>query len=136
MECKFNKKEILQILVYLIGVGLFVWQSYSTFKTFSSFRTTVASSKESYGSLPPPTIVICQRNNQFWLNDEMNLSIILDNTNSSIDGKTLNLHVGTNVYEEENENWIFVGDFNNPWIGLCYGIILSPNITMNIRSSY
>ena len=62
MDCKYNKKKFLWTVVYLFGVGLFVWQSQSTFATFFSFRTTLAISKETSESLPPPTIVLCQQN--------------------------------------------------------------------------
>ena len=140
MGCKFNKKEVLQNLVYLIGVGLFVWQSYSTFKTFSSFRTIVASSKKSYSDLTPPTIVICQRNNndnRLQLNDKMNMSILIYSDTSDL-YVILNLTVGNNAYEEGippgNQNSIIVKEFNSPWLGLCYTIITPESLPMNIAS--
>ena len=143
MECNFNKKKILQILVYLIGVGLFVCLSYSTFETFSSFRTTVVSSKKSYNNLPPPTIVICQRNNDntLQLNDKMNMSLYIYSDTSElhvIANVILNLTVGNNTYEEGippgNQTFVIVKEFNSPWLGLCYAVIIPDSLPMNIAS--
>ena len=64
--------------IFLIGFGILVWQSQSTFATFFSYRTTVAISKETNEDLAPPTIVLCQEhkwNNGFapW-NNGINMS--------------------------------------------------------------
>ena len=144
MECNFNKKKFLQILVYLIGVSLFVCQSYSTFETFSSFRTTVASSKKSYDNFPPPIIVVCQRNNndnRLQLNDKMNMSILIYSDTSElhvIANVILNQTVGNNTYEEGippgNQNFVIVEEFNSLWFGLCYAIITPESLPMNIAS--
>ena len=143
MECNFNKKKILQILVYLIGVGLFVCLSYSTFETFSSFRTTVVSSKKSCNNFPPPTIVICQRSNdnRLQLNDKMNMSLYIYSDTSElhvIANVILNLTVGNNTYEEGippgNQTFVIVKEFNSPWLGLCYAVIIPESLPMNIAS--
>ena len=113
-------------MVYLIAIFIFICQSYSTFETFSSFRTTVASSKKSYDNFPPPTIVICQRNNndnRLQLNDKMNMSILIYSDTSDL-FVILNLTVGNNAYEEGippgNQNFIIVKEFNSLWFGLSH----------------
>ena len=55
-----------------------VLQSWSTMDTFISFRTTVAISKETSNSLPPPTIVLCQEhkwNNGHFGMDENKINV-------------------------------------------------------------
>ena len=54
------------MFVFLIGVLVMVWQSWSTMDTFISFRITDAISKETAKTLPPPSVVICQEHN--WMN--------------------------------------------------------------------
>ena len=61
-KLNFNLKKFIQMWIFLIGVGILVWQCKSTVVTFFSFRTTVAISKETSETLPPPTIVLCQEN--------------------------------------------------------------------------
>ena len=61
-KLNFNLKKFIRMGIFLIGVGILVWQCKSTVVTFFSFRTTVAISKETSESLPPPTIVLCQEN--------------------------------------------------------------------------
>ena len=164
MECQgkisFNIKQFIQIWIFLIGVGLLVWQLNSTIATFFAFRTTVAISKEAAENLPPPTIVLCQdhkwnngfalANNKFngfnvsdkdWifkqfyrLNDKMNISIA-----------DVELIIGKNSFSLDEFNqqvyggsslMFMVKELFNPWSGLCYGIIPDPSTTPMKQSSY
>ena len=59
-KSNFNLKNFIRIWIFLIGVGILVWQSQSTFATFFSFKTTVAISQQTYDSLSIPTFGLCQ----------------------------------------------------------------------------
>ena len=98
MKCNFTIKQFIEMLVFLIVVVIMVWQSKNTFETFIAGRTTFARSTEASDSVPPPTIVMCQKHrwkngaikepvatfnisdkvwffNQFnWLNDKLNIT--------------------------------------------------------------
>ena len=65
-KCNFNTKQKIWMLVFLIGVVFMILQSWSTIDTFISFRTTLAVSKETSNTLPPPTVVLCQEHK--WRN--------------------------------------------------------------------
>ena len=152
----FNLKLVIQMGIFLIGVGILVWQSQSTFATFFSFRTTVAISTETSLSLPPPTIVLCQEhkwNNgmndeypvnmsdkdwvfkQFYqLNKEMNISIFdidltVGNNSLSIDGIWEGALGGPDII-------FMVKEFLNPWKGLCYAIIPDPKTHMKLENYF
>ena len=154
----FNTKQIIWILVFLIGIVFMVWQSWSTIDTFISFRTTLATSKETTKTLPPPTVVICQEHNwmnghfeylskydnvvnvsdkdwvlkQFFrLNDKMNLSIIIDYY------LYLELTLGDNYFNiNDMESKAIVKEVLNPWNGLCYAIIIPQSNATQMDKDY
>ena len=130
-----------------------VWQSWSTIDTFISFRTTIAISKETSKTLPPPTVVICQEHNwmnghydfqdvvnvsdkdwvlkQFFrLNDKMNISTVWP--------FEIELMIGNNsVYYNGLETKFMVKEILNPWNGLCYAIIFpQSNLTAMNKNDY
>ena len=161
MECqgksKFNLKQFMKMWIFLIGFGILVWQSQSTFATFFSYRTTVAISKETNKNLPPPTIVLCQehkwingfvpwKNNvnmsdkdwvfkQFYrLNEKMNINIfgeelMIGNNSFSLNEYGQSSFGGSDMI-------LMVKELLNPWTGLCYAIIPDPSTTPMKQTSY
>ena len=149
MECckskfTFNKKEFIQMCVFLIAVGILICQTWSTFKTFIAFKTTVAISKET--SKITPTIVVCQEHNwnngfngfQDYISDKVNISdedwisnqFFLLNGKMNISFDETNLIVGNDTL-----NLIEVKELLNPWVGLCYAIIPDQSIpTLKLNS--
>ena len=129
-----------------------IWQSWSTIDTFISFRTTLAISKETSKSLPPPTLVVCQehkwRNGHFeflfkgeyktnvsdedWvlkqffrLNDKMYIQFNLIPVHHKFT-------IGDNYFSinDKESMTLIVKEVLNPWNGLCYAIIIpQSNIT-------
>ena len=132
-----------------------VLQSWSTMDTFISFRTTVAISKETSNSLPPPTIVLCQEhkwNNGhfgvgedkanfydkdwvlkqfFQLNDKMNITF------TDYDSYNLELTIGNNTVSINGlESNFIVKELLNPWNGLCYAIIPDSSMAPMKKSTF
>ena len=150
----FNTKKIIWMFAFLIGVVFMVLQSWSTIKTFISFQTTLAISKETSTTLPPPTVVLCQeqkwRNGHFgflnkdednisdkdWvlkqfyrLNDKMNISILWP--------FEIELTIGNNSVSQNGFKFQFmVKEILNPWIGLCYAMIFPQSNTAGMGRNH
>ena len=147
----------MKMWIFLIGFGILVWQSQSTFATFFSYRTTVAISKETNENLPPPTIVLCQEHkwkngfvpwknnvnmsdkdwviNQFYqLNEKINISIFGEEL--VIGNNTFALNEYGQSSFGGSDMILMVKELLNPWTGLCYAIIPDPSTTPMKQTSY
>ena len=158
-KLNFNLKKFIQKCIFLIGVGILVWQSETTFATFFSFRTTLAISKETSESLPPPTIVFCQQNKwdngfryndldkdvvnfsdtnwvfgQFYrLKDKMNISIF--GIEVAMGKNSISLDEFSRRIYGGSDMIFMVKELLNPWAGLCNAIIPDPRSTPMKQSS-
>ena len=59
---KFRKKQVLQVSIFLSGVGILTWQIWKTFEAFIEENTTFTVSKNTIPQMGLPTILLCPIN--------------------------------------------------------------------------
>ena len=142
---KPRKKQVLQVLMYLSGVGILIWQIWETIEAFIDENTTFTVSKNTVSELGLPTILLCPINELrefdhnfdnktqffkqfFWLNDGFNLTHVRyrTNINGSVSILRSNLTLGRNF--DEMGTTFFVQELMNPEFGICYA--LTPHTTL------
>ena len=143
---KIRKKQVLQIVLFLSGVGILIWQIWKTFQAFIEGNTTFTVSKQTLPKMLLPTILLCPMGkggydynfvdnktsffkNFYWLNDSFNLTTARwINTNGTYHKIISNLTLGNNF--DENGRTFLVEELMNPFFGICYA--LTPDVTCTI----
>ena len=148
---KKYKKKLLQLLVFLLGIGLLCWQTELTIDAFINEHTTFDIHKKTQESLVSPAILFCPM--QYWDNGlvnftepnisdkdwmfsqfyhlDDNLTLILKRTfYNTTSGKYeyINLTLGN-----DTDASVTVEELMNPYIGICFALILDPTITLNTK---
>ena len=152
---KLKKKQFLNFLVFLSGVGILAWQVWNTFEAFIEGQTTFAVSKKTMvDGMVPPTMIFCPVNDfenglyteanasdkdwffkQFFhLNDNLKMTMI----RKSYDMKSglfkkifSNLTLGENF--DEIGKTFFVEELFNKLIGLCYALTPDESFKMTMK---